>query len=229
MSRDSHFISKDKPTLGGGNMKIEYLYFSAMFLICVLLINFIAGCSKTEPDIQKIDFGIVFGNKHAFMIKPPHNWVIDKKLAKENSLGAIFYPYNTEDKYEVYMYATGHDKIDLESPNIEDFINADVEVYKKKPDIKIRKLESIKTFDNVDTHTYEFNYLKENRKEIVSYIDTKSAVCLLVYAYMDLNDNYKYFEDYKSPFVKSFKYLGDDPQKAYKVYKDYMKKRQSKK
>ena len=121
------------------------------------------------------------------------------------------------------MYATGYDKVGLKSQNIMDFIKADIENY-TKADITINKLESLKTHDNRNTYTYEFIYLNKHQREVVSYIDTETAVCMLVFAYIDRNNNQKYFEDYKSPFVKSFHYLGDDPKKAQKVYNDFMKK-----
>jgi hypothetical protein len=205
-------------------MKTKFGKINFFFPIGILIILFIAGCSESEPDIQEIAFGIVYGEHHAFMIKPPPEWVIDKKLAKENELGAIFYPRDAKDKLEVYMYATAYDKVGLESPDINDFIAADIETYKKDSTIKIRKVESLETFDNTITHTYEFEYPKKNEKEFVSYIDTKSAVCVLVYTYKDTNNNDRFIEDYKIPFVKSFKYLGDDPEKARREHKKFMEK-----
>ena len=204
-------------------MRIRMKYFPRYILIVFFLVtSFTVNSFGSDPDIQKVAFGIVHGNNHVFMVKPPIDWVIDPKLAKENNLGAIFYPEKAQNKLEVYMYATGHDKVDLKSSNIKDFIKADIENYSNNPKIKIRKLDSLKTYDNIDTYTYEFFYLENNLKEIISYIDTKSAVCILVFAYIVRNENDKYFADYKIPFVKSFKYLGDDPEKAYEVYKKFM-------
>lgn len=205
-------------------MKTKFGNTVSYFFIGILILFFITGCSEPEPDIQEIAFGIVYGEHHAFMIKPPDEWVIDKKLAKECELGAIFYPRDAKDKLEVYMYATAYDKVGLESPDINDFIAADIETYKKDSTIKIRKMESLETFDNTPTHTYKFEYPKDNEKEFVSYIDTESAVCVLVYTYKDTNNNSRFLEDYKIPFVKSFKYLGDDPEKARRAHKRFMKK-----
>jgi len=39
--------------------------------------------------------------------------------------------------------------------------------------------ESLISLDKMGTHTYEFNNTREKRKDIVSYIDTESAVCVL--------------------------------------------------
>jgi len=68
------------------------------------------------------------------------------------------------------------------------------------------------------THTYEFNNTREKRKDIVSYIDTESAVCVLVFSYVDKKRNAKFFEDYKVPSVKSFKHLGNNPGKAKNLF-----------
>jgi len=84
--------------------------------------------------------------------------------------------------------------------------------------------ESLIAHDNMGTHTYEFNNTREKRKDIVSYLDTESAVCVLVFFNVDKKKNEKFLEDYKVPFVKSFKYLGNNPEKAKNLFETLTEK-----
>jgi hypothetical protein len=117
------------------------------------------------------------------------------------------------------MYAQGWDK-DSANPNLDEFIKGDIKAYKKSnPKLIVKTLDTIITHDSSRAYVYEFQNESNTAGERVAYVDMPSAICVLVYSSKEKQSYFKQLFLY-SIFIKSFHYLSDDPEKAYKIYQD---------
>ena len=153
--------------------------------------------------------GIVYGNKHAFLVDAPKGWVLDNNAQQNNGLCAVFYPVGSSwAKAPVVMYANSAVKGEGQR-TVAELIAFDTQSFRKKaPTLRVADLPSIKTKDG-DAVVKKFSGDQFNNSEAVAYIDTPEVVVMLVFTSRDEKGflaNYSAFEE----LVGSYKFFTTD-------------------
>ncbi len=166
------------------------------------------------------ELNVIYGAHHIFTIATPSDWINDKEMAKKVGLVSFFYPKDDSTKGQnVYFYAMGYDK-DENNKDLESFAKGDLESFRKKyPKLTTEKIELGLPGGIIDAIMYSFSNLTDRYKEDVVYLETDSAILVLIYAAATkeiYNSNLSIFNS----FVASFQYRGNDP----KPYLDWVKK-----
>ncbi len=163
---------------------------------------------------------IVYGDKHIFTIETPQDWFNDKGYAQKIGLVNLFYAKaDSSVMQKSYMYANGYDK-DKVNSSLEEFIQRDLETYRKKyPDYKYEIVKIEFSGGVMNGKLYSFSNLKDRYKEEVIYAATESTIIVFSFS-ATTEKNYINYQSVFDAFVKSFNYRGDNP----KPFLDYMNK-----
>jgi hypothetical protein len=163
-----------------------------------------------DPDTEKGQVALIYGQHHLFSVMTPKDWVINKPYARTLGLASYFYPENAIDKNQVYLYAMGYDKSSPQD-TLEDFIKSDIKNIKKsfpKAITKELKLTIKFTGPIIRGKVYEFlNYADKYGDQIV-YIETKESILTIVYS-AKTQEDYKKYLGYLDEMIGSFQYLGN--------------------
>ena len=192
-------------------------------IVCIFILGiFIPGfCLAQANETNKNqDINVVYGERHIFTIETPQEWINDKKYAEQIGLVNFFYASaDSSVKQKSYMYAMGYDKDRLNS-GLEEFIQGDLESYRKKYPGFISEKGNIQFTGGVKNgKLYSFSNLNDRYAEEVLYAETESTIIVFVFSATTEN-NYLNYQSVFDLFIQSFNYRGNDP----KPFLDYMKK-----
>lgn len=124
--------------------------------------------------------GIIYGEKHAYVLTAPKGWVLDNESGVPNGLYAVFYPKGSSWDGETVMYT--NTALLEKSETINDVIKYDIERFKKEsPGLQVNQKDSITTTDkNKKAIVYYFSGDRNKNYEAVSYIAEKDITVFIV-------------------------------------------------
>lgn len=155
---------------------------------------------------QKPEPVLIYGQKHLFSVFIPKDWVLDRQLAKQLGLGSFFYPQNSFNSTNTYIYAQGWDKESYDE-SLSEFIKADLEKFKiKHPKVTFEKRRQGFKGAILDAWLYTFSNMEGFYKEDVLYLETETCIITLVFSTKSKKDYDKYISTFDK-FVNSFEFL----------------------
>ena len=199
-------------------MRIKLTIVSILFLMTSF---YSLTFGQVEQKKKTPEINVVYGDKHIFTVETPEGWINDKDNAQKIGLVNFFYAKaDTAIQQKSYLYANGYDKASV-NETLEEFINVDLETYRKKyPDFKFQ-IERIEFTGGVKNgKLYSFSNLKDRYKEEVLYAETEATIIVFAFSATTEGD-YKRYQSVFDSFIKSFNYRGDNPN----PFLDYINKK----
>ncbi len=124
--------------------------------------------------------GIVYGDKHAFMVQAPSGWVLDNSSGVGQGLHAVFYPVgSTWADSEVVMYVNTVARQDDQT--LSDFIAWEqAEFRKHSPDLAIATLDPVVTEHGTRAELRQLTGDQHGNHEAIAYIGEDATFVMIV-------------------------------------------------
>lgn len=137
----------------------------------------------------------------AFNITTPDGWVVDTAFASKLGLRSFFYPVrDTASLTATYFYATCYPKYS-ENEDLHKFVSADLKrYYENYPGIKKDSIAITKPEGIIAARNYIFTGFQKKYGEQTIFMESKSAILVIVFSARDKAD----YKSYRNDFSKLF-------------------------
>lgn len=188
-------------------------YLSIIVLLLLLPLTTLAQKQTTKND----NFGILYGDDHAFGFSAPKGWILDNESGVGEGLHAVFYPKGqTWAKSPVMAYARARTR-DANVKTAEDVVQLTLKEFRDNanPNSAAKKVDPIVIDKTRTAQVYYYSGDKYGNYEAVAYIGETKTINFFVMSSKTKSDFEKSLPAFQS-LVKSYLYLGDSPTAAKK-------------
>lgn len=175
-----------------------------LYLLFILMIVVAAGLAGN------LKAGVVYSKINAFILSAPHGWILDNQSGISRGIHTVFYPEDSSwENSPVIMYAQMTKK-EKGLRSVNDLVRRTIRGFQQhgSPNIKVRKIKTIKAQKNKKGIIYYFRGNQWNSYDAAAYFTEKKSINSIVLhckSKKDFNDSIESFE----ALVKSYKPLGN--------------------